>query len=192
MIKSDGYGEQIRGQDVYLRHLMDISRLSGSAYTSTSNEWQKNVLNYESAVETLESLAYPFLPPNYFKIVQELKKRAKEYREKVKNESSPFEMIRVGRDLEVKLTRKVTNERLKLIVVCLNEQNLLIPKHHHAIEDDIEDEDEYMEGVGSEDNSGIGETNESDGEEAPFADETLLSAIVEETTLTESPNNGGA
>lgn len=174
MIKSDGYGEQIRGQDVYLRALMDIERLATVAYTSTSNEWQKNVLNYESAVETLESLAYPFLPPNYFKIVRELKKRAKEYREKVKKETSPFEMIRVGRDLEVKLTRQVTNDRLKLIVICLNEQNLLIPKHHHAIEDD-EDEDEYMEGLeGSPE--GTGSRNNEDG--APFADGTPLSAIA--------------
>lgn len=181
MIKSDGYGEQIRGQDVYLRHLMDISRLSGSAYTSTSNEWQKNVLNYESAVETLESLAYPFLPPNYFKIVQELKKRAKEYREKVKKDSSPFEMIRVGRDLEVKLTRKVTNERLKLIVVCLNEQNLLIPKHHHAIEDE-EGEEEYMEEREDDEGGGISEDREC----PPFADGTPLSAIA-----TDTPDSGG-
>lgn len=162
MLKSDGFSEQIRGQDIYLRALMSINSLAAMAYTSTSNEWQRNVLNYESAILALEAQVWPFLPKEYPQLIQTLKQRARAIKEKAREERSPFEMMRVGRDLEVKLTRAVANERLKLIVTCLHEKNLLVPKNYNGIEDDNEGE--------------FAEDDRGDDEGAPFADGTPIDA----------------
>lgn len=163
MLKSDGFSEQIRGQDIYLRALMTINQLAAMTYTSTSNEWQRNVLNYEAAIEALEAQVGPFLPKNYPQKIRALKKRAREIKEKAKEGRSPFEMMRVGKDLEVKLTRAMANERLKLIVICLHEKNLLVPTNYNGIEDDP---DEYAE------------DDEGDIDGAPFADGTPINTLA--------------
>lgn len=171
MLKSDGYSEQIRGQDVYLMALMEINRLACSAYTNTSNEWQRNVLNYESAIENLEAEVSPFLPEDYPKKIKRIKQRARDIRDKAKEKQTPVELMRVGRDLEVKLTRAVARARLKLIVKCLHDKNLLIPENYNGIEDD--DEGEVIE----DDNT----------DEAPIAEGTPIDApsLGEESPATD-------
>lgn len=146
MLRSDGFSEQIRGQDIYLRLLMSIGGLSTMTYTSTSNEWQRNVLNYEAAINSLEAQCAPFLPKDYHDRIRAIKRRAQTIRDHAKATTSPFEMMRVGRDLEVKLTCAVANERLKIIIESLHKANLLVPKNYNGIEDDPEDDDdEYIE-----------------------------------------------
>lgn len=132
----DKFSGQVTAEEVFFRAMLNISQLATNIYTSTSTEWQRNALNFEQAVNTLEALAAPFLSEDYDRAVREASETYRKLFLDRKQKMSKPQLVKAGHDLEVKLTLKIANMRLRRIQEDLHTAGIFISRTYQAIEPD--------------------------------------------------------
>lgn len=137
MTSLDKYSGQVTAEEVFFRAMLNISQLSTNVYAAATTDWQRNALNLEQAIENLEALASPFLDEAYHKDVAAMTKRYRERYRKKREELKKDRprLLKMGHDLEVKLTCRVANERLALIQKCLHEYGIVFGKTYQVVDD---------------------------------------------------------
>ena len=124
----DKFSGQVTAEEVFFRAMANIAGLSLAIYSSADTEWQKNALNYEKAVDSLEALAGPFLTAKYFDERARVIEEARIDYHVSKRRMSPMQLMKGGHNLEVKMICNVSNKRLRLIQICMNENGILFGK----------------------------------------------------------------
>ena len=134
----DKFSGQVTAEEVFFRAMANIAGLSLAIYSSADTEWQKNALNYEKSVDALEALAGPFLTSKYFNERSRIIEEARIDYFVSKKRMSPMQLMKEGHNLEVKMICNVSNERLRLIQICLHEKGILFGKTYQVVEEDDE------------------------------------------------------
>lgn len=129
----DKLSGKVTAEEVFFRALLNITQLSTNIYGTVTTDWQRNALNYEAAVTTLEALAGPFLDDEYFERVDQMRRLARAYYVRRKDGLSKRDLVKNGRDLEVKMTLKVANARLALIQDILHSKGIFFGKTYQAV-----------------------------------------------------------
>lgn len=137
----DKLSGKVTAEEVFFRALLNITQLSTNIYGTVTTDWQRNALNYEAAVSTLEALAGPFLDDDYFDRVDEMRRIARDYYVRRKKALNKRQLVKNGRDLEVKMTLKVANARLSLIQDILHAKGIFFGKTYQAIAVPADDEE---------------------------------------------------
>jgi len=132
----DKYSGQVTAEEVFFRAMANIAGLSNSIYSNTDADWQKNALNYEKAVDALEALASPFLSDEYFDKMEKIIAEARIAYFVNKRRMTAFQLMKVGHDMEVKMTCDISNERIRQIQFCLHERGIVFGKTYQVIEED--------------------------------------------------------
>lgn len=141
MSEVDKLSGKVTAEDVFFRALLNITQLSTNIYGTTTTDWQRNALNYEAAVNTLEALAGPFLDDDYFECVDEMRRIARDYYIRRKQGFNKRQLVKNGRDLEVKITLKVANARLSLIQDLLHARGIFFGKTYQALAVSTDDDE---------------------------------------------------
>lgn len=133
MAEVDKFSGRVTAEEVFFRALLNLTQLSTNIYGTVTTDWQRNALNYEAAVNTLESLAGPFLDDGYYRRVDKMRRIAKEHYLARKKRLDKRQLVKNGRDLEVKMTLKVANARLSLIQDILHAKGIFFGKTYQAV-----------------------------------------------------------
>ncbi len=137
----DKLSGKVTAEEVIFRALLNITQLSTNIYGTVTTDWQRNALNYEAAVNTLESLVGPFLDDDYFERVDKMRELARELYVRRKQALDKRQLVKNGRDLEVKITLKVANARLSLIQDILHAKGIFFGKTYQVIAAPTDDEE---------------------------------------------------
>ena len=132
----DKYSGQITAEEVFFRAMANIAGLSNSIYANSDADWQKNALNYEKAVDSLEALASPFLSKEYYDKMDKIIAEARIEYFVNKRRMSRIQLMKAGHDLDVKMTCDISNERIRQIQFCLHERGIVFGKTYQVIEED--------------------------------------------------------
>ncbi len=140
MAALDKFSGQVTAEEVFFRAMLNISQLATNIYSTTTTEWQRNALNFEQAINTLEALAAPFLSEDYDTAVREARTKYREIYRRRKQEMTKPQLVKAGHDLEVKLTLKIANMRLRLIQEDLHTAGIFFSRTYQAIEPEEEEQ----------------------------------------------------
>jgi hypothetical protein len=132
MSELDKLSGKVTAEEVFFRALLNITQLSNNIYGNASTEWQRNALNYDAAVNTLEALAGPFLGDDYFDRVEDMEGRATRAYTLWKERTPKQQLVKMGRDMEVKLTLEIANARLSLIQDVLHAKGIFFGRTYQA------------------------------------------------------------
>ncbi len=134
--ESDFYGNVDYSSDIFFT-LLKIGDLSSKIFDSPHSEWQKNALNYYTAVEFLESLVSPYLGESYYSKIEILISNAiKEYKRLVSSrltEAETKKTVKPGAFADVVLTIEIANTKIRLILNELKKLQILIPQQYKTI-----------------------------------------------------------
>jgi hypothetical protein len=130
------YGKIDYTGDIFFT-LVKIADLSTHIFESPRSEWQKNALNYYTAVEFLETLVSPYLSQkeyfdHVYTIISEVIARYKKY-SKERKKTEQKQIIKQGIFADVMVTIEIANIKLRLIVSELKRLQLLISQQYKAI-----------------------------------------------------------
>jgi len=137
LTESDFYGNVDYSTDIFFT-LLKIGDLSSKIFDSPHSEWQKNALNYYTAVEFLESLVSPYLGKDYYSkmeilISDAIEKYKKLVSNKLTTEDTTKKVVKPGAFADVMLTIETANMKLRLILSELKKLQILIPRQYKAI-----------------------------------------------------------
>ena len=128
-------GGGIVAEEVLFRSMIDLAGLSARIYGDSTSEWQRNALNFEQGVNNTEALAAPFLPADHMDAVAEM---TANYRARYVEATFPaaggrVPLLKAGHDLEVKLTLKIANERLRMVQEALYRAGIFGQRRMRAV-----------------------------------------------------------
>ena len=132
MGEADKFSGKVTAEEVFFRALLNITQLATNIYGTTTTDWQRNALNYEAAINELEALAGPFLGEDFFDRVDEMQRLAEEYYLEWQKSTPKQQLVKSGRDMEVKLTLEVANSKLALIQDVLHAKGIFFGRTYQA------------------------------------------------------------
>lgn len=132
MGEADKFSGKVTAEEVFFRALLNITQLATNIYGTTTTDWQRNALNYEAAINELEALAGPFLGEDFFQRVDAMQELAEAYYTEWQQNTPKQQLVKSGRDMEVKLTIEVANSKLALIQDVLHAKGIFFGRTYQA------------------------------------------------------------
>lgn len=132
MGEADKFSGKVTAEEVFFRALLNITQLATNIYGTTTTDWQRNALNYEAAINELEALAGPFLGEDFFQRVDAMQELAEAYYTEWQQNTPKQQLVKSGRDMEVKLTLEVANSKLALIQDVLHAKGIFFGRTYQA------------------------------------------------------------
>lgn len=132
MGETDKFSGKVTAEEVFFRALLNITQLATNIYGTTTTDWQRNALNYEAAINELEALAGPFLGEDFFERVDAMQALAEDYYLDWQKSTPKQQLVKSGRDMEVKLTLEVANSKLALIQDVLHAKGIFFGRTYQA------------------------------------------------------------
>lgn len=126
------FSGKVTAEEVFFRALLNITQLATNIYGTTTTDWQRNALNYEAAINELEALAGPFLGEDFFQRVDAMQELAEAYYTEWQQNTPKQQLVKSGRDMEVKLTLEVANSKLALIQDVLHAKGIFFGRTYQA------------------------------------------------------------
>jgi hypothetical protein len=139
------FSGEISEEVILLQHLARIGELSTRIYENTSGEWQRDALNYVSAIQHYEAIVVRHLDAQYRDKLRLLSKIYRDKLLKYRFDHPNTTATELGKEYELTLTLSFARRKLMLLQRILDAKGVLTEKTYRTIENTPQQTEEENE-----------------------------------------------